>query len=116
VPACVAPQQRIALSPWLERALPPQERLKEALDENRGAQLGFETEPETWMEYFFGICRPNGRLGKLGSRSVEPACPSLRPASLPRDTLKHIKVGHSIQFEFLLRLELKPFRMDLNLI
>jgi hypothetical protein len=32
-------------------------------------QRGPEAETESWMEYCFGICRPNGRLGKQGSRS-----------------------------------------------
>jgi hypothetical protein len=46
-----------------------QERLKEALEEGMKRQSGLEIEPVSWMEYFFGICRPNGRLGKQGSRS-----------------------------------------------
>ena len=32
------------------------------VSEVRGAQV--------WMEYIFGICRPDGRFGKLGSRSA----------------------------------------------
>ena len=45
------------------------EKLKEAMDhhyEARAAKLD-RIKPD-WMEYIFGICRPDGRLGKEGSR------------------------------------------------
>jgi hypothetical protein len=45
------------------------ERLKEALEvekKKRPLHLG---EKESWMEYIFGICKPDGRVGKRGSRS-----------------------------------------------
>ncbi len=46
------------------------ERLNEALGEHRRKVLRSEGEGDGWMEYFFGICKPNGRLGKHGSRFV----------------------------------------------
>jgi hypothetical protein len=46
------------------------ERLNEALGEHRRKVLRNEEEIEGWTEYIFGICKPNGRLGKHGSRSV----------------------------------------------
>ncbi len=54
-------------------------RLKEKLKEALEAQvkghslLTYGNEKETWMEYIFGICKPNGRMGKRGSRSVHPS-------------------------------------------
>ncbi len=45
------------------------ERLKEALDENKRAKLFSQSEKKGWLEYFFGICQPDGRVGKEGSRS-----------------------------------------------
>jgi hypothetical protein len=47
------------------------ERLNEALGEHRRKVLRSEGEREGWIEYFFGICKPNGRLGKHGSRFVK---------------------------------------------
>ena len=44
------------------------ERLNEALGEHRRKILRSEDEIEGWIEYLFGICKPNGRLGKRGSR------------------------------------------------
>ena len=45
------------------------ERLKGALDSDR-RQLHAESmnAAEGWLEYVFGICRPDHRIGKLGSR------------------------------------------------
>ena len=44
------------------------ERLKEALEvEENKRSLNFN-EKESWMEYIFGICKPDGRIGKRGSR------------------------------------------------
>jgi hypothetical protein len=44
------------------------ERLKEALDLNKNALPNRECLKEDWMEYIFGICHPDGRVGKEGSR------------------------------------------------
>ena len=44
------------------------ERLNEALGDHRRTTLRNKGETEGWLEYFFGICKPNGRLGKHGSR------------------------------------------------
>jgi hypothetical protein len=43
------------------------ERLKEALDSQHKKRHA-NVEKESWMEYIFGICKPDGRLGKKGSR------------------------------------------------
>jgi hypothetical protein len=43
------------------------ERFKEALNHQKEHTVG-EIEVEGYSEYFFGICKPNGRLGKRGSR------------------------------------------------
>jgi hypothetical protein len=43
------------------------ERFKEALDHQKKNIIG-EIDVEGYSEYFFGICKPNGRLGKHGSR------------------------------------------------
>ena len=34
-------------------------------------------EKESWLEYIFGICKPDARIGKKGSRSAPP--PRLPP-------------------------------------
>ena len=46
------------------------ERLKDAIehDQSAAAQGAGEAEREGWAEYLFGICRPDGRVGKFGSR------------------------------------------------
>ncbi len=46
------------------------ERLKEAQEEDQAKAQSKYTEKETWMEYIFGICKPDGRVGKRGSRFV----------------------------------------------
>jgi hypothetical protein len=46
------------------------ERFKEALDHQKKHSVS-EIEAEGYAEYFFGICKPNGRLGKHGSRSLQ---------------------------------------------
>ena len=43
------------------------ERFKSALEHEKKQSIS-EIELEDFSEYLFGICRPNGRLGKLGSR------------------------------------------------
>jgi hypothetical protein len=46
------------------------EKLKEALESAaRNSILEIESsEREVWLEYIFGICKPDGRIGKAGSR------------------------------------------------
>ncbi len=46
------------------------ERLKEALKFENSDRSLHKTEKESWMEYIFGICRHDGRAGKVGSRYV----------------------------------------------
>jgi hypothetical protein len=43
-------------------------RLKEALESKQ--PLTDENEPMGFLEHYFGICRPNERIGKHGSRSA----------------------------------------------
>jgi hypothetical protein len=49
------------------------ERLKEALALEKDDRLngGREGEGEDWLEFLFGICRPDGRVGKMGSRCAQ---------------------------------------------
>ena len=46
------------------------ERLKGAmeLEGNLHALSPGHQERATWMEYIFGICKPDGRIGEMGSR------------------------------------------------
>ncbi len=44
------------------------ERLNEALKANKKVSLGEIQAADSWLEYIFGICKPNGRIGKHGSR------------------------------------------------
>jgi hypothetical protein len=45
------------------------EKLKEALESAaRNSVQEIDSEREVWLEYIFGICKPNGRIGKAGSR------------------------------------------------
>ena len=45
------------------------ERLKEALEQSTRSRLkNMEDIKESWIEYIFGICKPDGRVGKRGSR------------------------------------------------
>ena len=45
------------------------ERLKEALEQStRSRRKNSDDEKENWIEYIFGICNPDGRVGKAGSR------------------------------------------------
>ncbi len=46
------------------------EKLKEALEEEQKERLLARKEIEPWMEYIFGVCKPDGRIGKRGSRHV----------------------------------------------
>jgi hypothetical protein len=43
------------------------ERLREALEKNY-ERTKRNTQKKSFMEYFFGICKTNGRVGKIGSR------------------------------------------------
>ena len=51
------------------------EKLKEALKNEKYPPQN-ESEKEPWLEYIFGICKADGRIGKKGSRCVS------RPASI----------------------------------
>ena len=44
------------------------EKLKEAMRTENMKSSGIVPEREEWMEYLFGICKPDGRVGKPGSR------------------------------------------------
>jgi hypothetical protein len=57
------------------------ERLKEATKVEQNEQAVDEHIKEPWMEYIFGICKPDGRVGKAGSRFVH-ASPNLRKQPL----------------------------------
>jgi hypothetical protein len=47
------------------------ERLKEALDEGkRILRTSTDLKSDGWLEFIFGICKPDGRIGKAGSRFV----------------------------------------------
>jgi hypothetical protein len=47
------------------------EKLKTAMESGtRHSVRHIELERETWTEYIFGICKPDGRVGKAGSRHV----------------------------------------------
>ena len=46
------------------------ERLKEAIKTEKLKSSGLVHDREEWMEYLFGICEPDGRVGKPGSRFV----------------------------------------------
>jgi hypothetical protein len=46
-------------------------RLKERLKEcTQGRLKKMEDVKESWIEYIFGICKPDGRVGKEGSRQI----------------------------------------------
>ncbi len=45
-------------------------RLKEAIESKRTVTDSSVLEAKGFLERYFGICRPNGRTGKHGSRSV----------------------------------------------
>jgi hypothetical protein len=49
------------------------ERLKEALSNNTKPKLKSEEGEMNFLEYLFGICKPDGRIGKHGSRSCKLA-------------------------------------------
>jgi hypothetical protein len=66
------------------------EKLKSAFDGDRRMRFGKAgTERERWLEYVFGICKPDQRIGKRGSR-----CPSLQPLAV-------ILVGHVIPYHYI---------------
>ena len=48
------------------------ERLNEALNTHKSKVLKSEIQADGWAEYIFGICKPNGRVGKHGSRCIHP--------------------------------------------
>ncbi len=51
------------------------ERLKEALMLEKQHHMRVdEDDRESWVEYIFGITKPNGRVGKMGSRCTHTGC------------------------------------------
>ena len=48
------------------------EKLVGALEVESTRRTRHERPPETWAEYVFGICRPDARVGKMGSRCAPP--------------------------------------------
>ena len=56
------------------------ERLKEALDLDK-RQQGLEK--KDFMEYFFGICKADGRVGKTGSRQHPMNLPPIPARTSP---------------------------------
>ena len=44
------------------------ERLKEAVETKASTEMTYKN--SSWMEYIFGICKADGRLGKEGSRLI----------------------------------------------
>ncbi len=44
------------------------EKLKEALEAEGNEGTARRDAKEPWLEYIFGICKPDGRMGKRGSR------------------------------------------------
>ena len=45
------------------------EKLKEAMESGQRLSVRqIDSEREMWAEYIFGICKPDGRVGKVGSR------------------------------------------------
>jgi hypothetical protein len=49
------------------------ERLKEALMHEKRTLVDAD-DRESWAEYIFGITKPNGRVGKTGSRCAHARC------------------------------------------
>jgi exonuclease VII large subunit len=47
------------------------EKLKEALESEERDHASYDHEKESWMEYIFGICKADGRMGKRGSRYAQ---------------------------------------------
>ena len=59
------------------------ERFKDALEKDQDRRIREEeTTKEKWLEYVFGICKPDGRIGKAGSR-----CAARRPSGRVRPCL-----------------------------
>ena len=59
------------------------ERLKEALEQSTRSRLkNMEDIKESWIEYIFGICKPDGRVGKEGSRQSHFFCPPCHSSAL----------------------------------
>ena len=59
------------------------ERFKDAMEKDQNRRIREEeTTKEKWLEYVFGICKPDGRIGKAGSR-----CAARRPSGRVRPCL-----------------------------
>ena len=61
------------------------ERFKDALEKDQNRRIREEeTTKEKWLEYVFGICKPDGRIGKAGSRCAA------RPCSKVLDAMRNV--------------------------
>ena len=59
------------------------EKLKQAIEADRRSRIRpIVSRSEMWLEYIFGICQPDQRIGKRGSRS-DSALTSLLNACWP---------------------------------
>ena len=65
----VGAKPRNAIEDKLEESKRLKEKLKSALELEK-LQLRIFEQKETWMDYIFGICKPDGRVGKMGSKWV----------------------------------------------
>ena len=65
----VGAKSRNATEDKLEECKRLKEKLKSALELEK-LQLRIFEQKETWMDYIFGICKPDGRVGKMGSKWV----------------------------------------------
>ncbi len=73
------------------------ERLKEALALEKTHRLRSidQDEKEGWVEYFFGIVQPNGRVGKMGSRYARPRPAGMAAARRLTDARRASRAGLS---------------------
>jgi hypothetical protein len=66
------------------------QRLKDALEyQSEMSTMQTHENHTSWAEYIFGICRPDGRMGKEGSRSLLILMVYYFPCSLPSLTLQN---------------------------
>ena len=70
------------------------ERLKGAIEQDREAVAGGARGAETagWAEYLFGICKPDGRTGKIGSRYQSSRVEFPFPPRLCGHELKNLRL------------------------
>ncbi len=76
------------------------ERLKEAVESDKRvrARVVKTTKHESWLEYVFGICEPDRRMGKHGSRCVVSRLTRMKKVS-SSFALMYFQV---LQFQFFL--------------